>query len=103
MSIERGIDLQVMLRIEMHRDAGEPSAGKELSEFLRRGRRWPFWVDVDHLPGAIDDHSELGHLMRTEQAIEMWSGNQIDLALVGDLHRNVCECAVPHRQRCELA
>src|SRR5437660_9766823 len=93
----------MLIRVETHRDAGEASAGEELRKFLGRGRRWSFWIDVNHLSRAIDDHSKLRHFMRAEEAVEMWARDEIDLAFVGDLHRNVCECAVPHRQRCKLA
>ena len=98
MSVNRGIDLQVILRIKVHRDPRESSAGQKLRQLLgcRRGRS--FWIHVDHLSRAIDDHSELGHLMRPEQAIEMWPGVHIKLALVSDPDWNVCKCAITHSQ-----
>jgi len=89
--------------IKTHRDTGEASAAKELGKFLTRGRRWSFWIDVDHLTRAIDDYAKLGHLMRAKQAIEMRPANQIDLAFIGDLHRNVRESAITHRQRRHFA
>src|SRR5713101_5407557 len=103
MTVDCGIDRQMMLLIETHRDSREASAPEELSDFLRRGRRWPFWIDVDHLSRAIDDHSKLRHLMRAEQAVEMRPANQINVALVGNLHRNICESAVTHRESGEFA
>src|SRR6266852_2262347 len=103
MPVDRSIDLEMMPRIKTHRDAGEAPAGKELGEFLSRGRRWPFWIDVDHLSRAIYDHSKLRHLIRAEQAVEMRPANQIHVALVGNLHRNICESAVTHRESGEFA
>src|SRR5712691_3772748 len=103
MSVERGINLQMVLRIKMHRNAGEASAAQKLSESLSRRRRWPLGIHINHLPRAIDDHSELRHLMRAEQAVEMRPANQIDFALVGNPHRNVCESAITHRQSREFA
>src|SRR5438105_3867187 len=102
MSVNRGFDFQMLIRIETHRDSGEAPASEKLSEFLGSGCRWSLWIDVDHLPRAIDDHSELRHFVRAEETVEMRTGNQIDLALVGDLHRNVRESAVSHRQGGEL-
>src|SRR5438309_857637 len=103
MPVDRSIDLQMVPRIKMHRNPGEASAAQKLSESLSRRRRWPLGIHINHLPRAIDDHSKLGHLMRAEQAIEMRSANQIDLALVSDLDRNICKCTITHPQRREFA
>jgi len=99
MPIGRRLNFQVMFRIKMHRNASEPSCDEELSNFLSCGRRWPFWIHVDHLSRAINDHAKLGHLMRTEQAIKVWPGDEIDLIFVGNLDGNIGKSAVAHRQR----
>src|SRR5262249_8115049 len=67
-------------------------------------------IDVQHLPGAIDDHSKFDHLTRAEHSIEMchrfgigdvrpgrgsvavWiHSRQID-----DCHWNICHRAIAH-------
>lgn len=98
MSINRGIDLQMVSAIKTHRDAGKASAAEELSKFLTRRRRWPFWIHIDHLTRAIDDHPELRHLMRAKQAVEMRATDEVDLAFIGHLHGDVGENAIAHRQ-----
>src|SRR2546430_299306 len=98
MSVYRGFDFQMLIRIETHRDSGETSASEKLCEFLGGGRGRSLWIDVDHLPRAIDHHSELRHFVCAEETVEMRTGNQIDLTLVGDLYRNIRESAVSHRQ-----
>src|SRR5713101_6962128 len=103
MTVDCGIDRQMMLLIETHRDSREASAPEELSDFLRRGRRWPLWIDVDHLSRAIDDHSKLGHLMRSEQAIQVRSTNFINIAFVCDGNWHVRESTISHHQGRELA
>src|SRR5438477_4263819 len=102
MSVNRGFDFQMLIRIETHRDSGETPASEKLCEFLGGSRRWSLWIDVDHLPRAIDHHSELRHFVSAEETVEMRTGNQIDLILVGYLHRDVRESAVSHRQGGEL-
>src|SRR4029077_670848 len=89
---------QVIPRIKVHRNPVETSAAQELRELLGCRRGWSFWIDVEHLSRAIDDHSELRHLMRAEQAIQMWPGVHIEFALVGDPHWNVFKCAITHSQ-----
>jgi hypothetical protein len=98
MAIQRSVDFQMMLWIEPHWNAAESSTGEKLSELLRGCRRSALGIHVNHLSGAIDDHSKLGHIVRTEQTIKMRSGDQIYLALVSNLYRDVLESAVSHRQ-----
>src|SRR6266403_129054 len=99
MPIQCSLDFQMMLWIEPHWNAAESSTGEKLSELLRACRRSAFGVHVNHLSGAIDHHSKLGHIVRTKQTIQMRSGDQIYLALVSNLYRNVLESAVSHRER----
>src|SRR6266446_88418 len=95
-TIQCGIDCQMVLFIETHWNSGEAPAGEKFSEFLRCRGRWSIWIDVDHLAGAIDDHSKLRHLMRSEQAIQVRSTNFVNMTLVGDCDRHVCESAIAH-------
>src|SRR5438105_422661 len=96
MTVQGSIDCQMVLVIETHWNSGEAPPAEKFCEFLRCRGRWSFWIDVDHLPRAIDNHSKLRHLMRPEQAIQMRSTNFIDMTFVGDCDRHVYESAIAH-------
>src|SRR5438105_15707679 len=88
---------------ETHRNTRESAPDEKYSELLCCGRRRPVWIYVNHLPGAIDDHSEPGHFVCSEQTVEVRSTNSVDVTFVSDRDRHVHECAIAHPQTRELA
>src|ERR1051325_1922094 len=84
--------------IEGHRDADKTSTAKELGQFLRFCRRRSIRIHVEHLPRAVHDHSELGHLMGSKQAIKMWSSDKINVSGVRHADWNIKKRAITHSQ-----
>src|SRR5215471_15185874 len=70
-SIYRTFNIEVIIRIQPHRDSSKAASDQKIRETLAHYRAGAIRADVKHLPRAIDDHPKLNHLARSEHTVEM--------------------------------
>src|SRR4029077_14264711 len=73
-SVERPFHIGVMIRISPDRDSPKSATHQETRKALTHCGTPSIWIHVKHLPGAIDNHSELDHLVRAKNAIDVRHG-----------------------------
>src|SRR6266513_2340273 len=74
MSVECTVDVNVIICIYSYWDSRKSAAGQETCRTLAHCGTASVWVDVKHLPSAVDDHPELDHLARAENTIDVRQG-----------------------------
>src|SRR5436189_4190646 len=111
MSVERALNIKMMVRIQPYRDSRKSATREETCEALTHHGTPSVWINVKHLPGAIDDHPKLYHLVCAKQTVDVGQGLgigdmrpcsgttavSVEIGKICDGHRYVCHCAIAHR------
>src|SRR5260370_24311859 len=74
MSVERAFDVKMIIRIESYWNSRKSVPGQKTREALAHSGIASVWIDVKHLPSAVDDHPEFDHLARAENTIDVRQG-----------------------------
>src|SRR4029077_14511189 len=111
MSVERALNIKMMVRIQPYRDSRKSATREETRETLTHHGTPSVWINVKHLPGAIDNHPKLNHLVRAKNTIDVCQGLgignmrsrsgtaavSVEVGKICDGHRYVCHRAIAHR------
>ena len=111
MSVERALNIKVIICIEPYRDSRESAGGEEACQALTHCRTPSVWIDVKDLPSAVDDHPELHHFVCTKQPVDVRKGFRIcnvrscsrtaavliESGKICDRHGHICQRAISHR------